>query len=727
MKKYITLLVLICVSSSYAQLNNIINKTPAELAKIVDGQTDSDAAYWESHAYLYIQNIVDRLQADFLQANDYATLSAAISAASTDTLSVMVSSRYNITTNTTLSGQTAIIARQGARFNVSSGDTLTINIPFYAGDYQVFEGSGVVRGLKLYKPEWFGAKVNDGIDDSGSINSAITSLNSTGGVVVLSDGEWTINTAINTSNNLSLIGSGRSTMLKASSGNISIIHVSTDTNVTISNITFDGVDSTNVDGVSSDNSKNITITRNHFKNIGSYAVSLINTTKSWVTFNLSEQANDDHQDAAEIRLLRGCNDNVIGWNKLMGADSVGIFIQENFNGSFPTPKNNLIVGNEIRNNEKYGIMLYSVINPSSAESDSSLKRNKIINNTIGQIGYMGIYLLNNSYTLVQGNSLDSTFTNDPGNETLPRSAISINKGFYIKIYDNVITNTINAYHGIRAAGTIGIDIQRNDIFNSANTGIFVSNNAENPPDNPHNTQIIGNRIFSPTNSGIRLVGFSQSNPALDAIIANNTVTGSATQGILLNSMKSAIVQGNRISYCNSRGIDADSVSNSIFIANILSNNDTSNVGQESIHFNKQCDRNLITNNIFYNDDPLKGSRGAFRFNASDDSFNVAKGNIIWNMRLEKFTDNGALSEIKDNIYASAQSQGSNSFVATATTDTVTVSGLEATGVVNAWATGTSINANDVLSVQTRTGEFVVHRPAAGTSGLPYSFEVIKWR
>jgi len=71
----------------------------------------------------------------------------------------MVSSRYNITTNTTLSGQTAIIARQGARFNVSSGDTLTINVPFYAGAYRVFEGNGEVRfdagSTKEVLPQWW--------------------------------------------------------------------------------------------------------------------------------------------------------------------------------------------------------------------------------------------------------------------------------------------------------------------------------------------------------------------------------------------------------------------------------------------------------------------------------------------------------------------------------------------------------------------------------------------
>jgi len=215
MKKYIILLILICVSSSYAQLNNIINKTPAQLSEIIDNQTDSDAAYWESHAYLYIQNIVDRLQADFLQANDYATLSAAISAASTDTLSVMVSSRYNITTNTTLSGQTAIIARQGARFNVSSGDTLTINIPFYAGNYKVFEGSGEVifghGNIIETNPVWWGAKVNDGIDDSGAINSAIKSLNSYGGRIVLFPGIYTIGSTITMQDRIHLVGTGSET------------------------------------------------------------------------------------------------------------------------------------------------------------------------------------------------------------------------------------------------------------------------------------------------------------------------------------------------------------------------------------------------------------------------------------------------------------------------------------------------------------------------------------
>ena len=191
MKKYIILFTLICVSNLFAQLNNIINKTPAQLSEIIDNQTDSDAAYWESHAYLYIQNIVDRLQADFLQANDYATLSAAISAASTDTLSVMVSSRYNITTNTTLSGQTAIIARQGARFNIASGDTLTINVPFYAGDYQVFEGSGVVQELKFVNPTWFGVNRLDTIDDLNAIKKAYNATKD-GGIWKLLPGTYSL-------------------------------------------------------------------------------------------------------------------------------------------------------------------------------------------------------------------------------------------------------------------------------------------------------------------------------------------------------------------------------------------------------------------------------------------------------------------------------------------------------------------------------------------------------
>ena len=59
------------------------------------------------------------------QDGNYASLSAAITDASGDTASLIVSQRHAITSSTTLSGMVSVVVNQGGYFNITSGDTLT--------------------------------------------------------------------------------------------------------------------------------------------------------------------------------------------------------------------------------------------------------------------------------------------------------------------------------------------------------------------------------------------------------------------------------------------------------------------------------------------------------------------------------------------------------------------------------------------------------------------------
>ena len=98
----------------------------------------------------------------------------------------------------------AIVVNRGGYFNTGSGDTLTFDVPFFAGPYKIFEGSGVIRflsgSISSVIPEWWGAK------NSTSIASAISSIDS--GVVFLSPGTWMVPDTVGLKSHVSLIGSG---------------------------------------------------------------------------------------------------------------------------------------------------------------------------------------------------------------------------------------------------------------------------------------------------------------------------------------------------------------------------------------------------------------------------------------------------------------------------------------------------------------------------------------
>lgn len=84
---------------------------------------------------------------------------------------------YKISQNITIPQSVTVNFEKGAKLSIDSGVTVSINsCEIIAGLYQIFDGEGRVNRLpnvpKAY-PQWWGAVVNDGSDDSAAVQKAV--------------------------------------------------------------------------------------------------------------------------------------------------------------------------------------------------------------------------------------------------------------------------------------------------------------------------------------------------------------------------------------------------------------------------------------------------------------------------------------------------------------------------------------------------------------------------
>lgn len=176
----VLLLVMLTIGQTNAQLANQLNKTVDGIATVRNASTLLDSLFFTSTYSQAVFDIIASLQKYGKQAGNYNDISAALTAAIVDTSTLIVSERHSITTNTTLSGVSSLFVIRNGVFNITSGDTLTISVPFRAGLYQVFEGAGVVQftdgSVPVVEVEWFGS-------GQAGVNKAIQSLTASGGNV----------------------------------------------------------------------------------------------------------------------------------------------------------------------------------------------------------------------------------------------------------------------------------------------------------------------------------------------------------------------------------------------------------------------------------------------------------------------------------------------------------------------------------------------------------------
>ena len=149
------------------------------------------APSWGGTCTNQIFNIADLItQGPWIDARAYSTLALADAAAVAAGKTLLISSNWPVTSNTTLSSAIQII--NGGMFTISSGQTLTINGPFSAPISQVFTGTGTITGLKEVYPEWFGEVVTDA---GATINKALVAVTG-GGSIELTKATYPITTKI---------------------------------------------------------------------------------------------------------------------------------------------------------------------------------------------------------------------------------------------------------------------------------------------------------------------------------------------------------------------------------------------------------------------------------------------------------------------------------------------------------------------------------------------------
>lgn len=159
----------------------------------------------------------------------YTSLDAALIAIGTDPQTLVIASPVTTTVATINANTRLKFIRDGS---INNSGTLTINTPnIEAGHQRIFTGTGAVRFTKAIEkviPQWFGAIADDALDDSVSIQAAIDSVSTDGGVVFLPPGTYRLTTGLEITSDSTIIrGSGRDlTILTPTAGvtNITGIH-----------------------------------------------------------------------------------------------------------------------------------------------------------------------------------------------------------------------------------------------------------------------------------------------------------------------------------------------------------------------------------------------------------------------------------------------------------------------------------------------------------------------
>ncbi|MDA8090657.1 MAG: glycosyl hydrolase family 28-related protein [Nitrospiraceae bacterium] len=133
-----------------------------------------------------------------IDAGDYPSINAAVIAAEAANGTVIVSNAQTLASDLVVPSNVTFVMDSGGSIRNISNSKFSINGPFLAGLYMVFDGfkiGDVTFGngsVERVLPQWWGAKGDGVADDSSAINSAIASLPAYGGEVSLATGNYLI-------------------------------------------------------------------------------------------------------------------------------------------------------------------------------------------------------------------------------------------------------------------------------------------------------------------------------------------------------------------------------------------------------------------------------------------------------------------------------------------------------------------------------------------------------
>lgn len=198
-----------------------------------------------------VEDLRGRRPTAFIDAGEYESLAAAVTAIGSDSYTLLVQSHLYVGANLTVPTNITLHIARGGQVEVGSGFTLTLAQPIVAGRYRIFAAGSVISFQSYLEvfPEWWGATTLDATDDAGAIESAITSLpamasavncgalggnNSCGGIVSLAAGRYNLTSTIDINTTatastlveeVTLQGTGRDATFLSYTGSLNAINV----------------------------------------------------------------------------------------------------------------------------------------------------------------------------------------------------------------------------------------------------------------------------------------------------------------------------------------------------------------------------------------------------------------------------------------------------------------------------------------------------------------------
>jgi len=158
-------------------------------------------------------------------------------------LTIYVDQPETVEFDTTLDAYQALEVKKGCLITIETGHVLTLQSEVIAGEYQIFNLAGTgVANLTYHKvalPEWWGI---DGTADDVQINNAVDAVG-TSGIVQLGAKTYNVDAEILLDSNMALRGLGRDvSVIQITTAGINAVHVDTESNVEINDISFIGSD-----------------------------------------------------------------------------------------------------------------------------------------------------------------------------------------------------------------------------------------------------------------------------------------------------------------------------------------------------------------------------------------------------------------------------------------------------------------------------------------------------
>lgn len=337
--------------------------------------------------------------------------------------------------------------------------------------------SGAIASLRTTGTDFINTSTTNA---EATINSAITSLGSSGGVVYLMEGTYIVSGSINIPNNVSLSGTGAGTVIKTANGaNISVglLQNSDQTNgnnhITIENLKLNGNKSNQTSGagtginfvkVGGDSTTiGAHIANIWVENFRDNGIVLNNSSRSTIT-NVSSHTNDNNGLGLQATSYTTISGSVFSDNT--NSNSSGITLSV-------TSFNNTITGNTLTNNGVAGLVL-------SGNSYGNTATGNTMNNNIGQ----GLSMINTTDNVITGNTIKSNGIHGIRVNTSTGNVISGNN-----VADNgQVTTSSDAIFLL--SGSLSNTITGNKLSDTAGTGYALELQAG------ANTNTIGGNLLT---------------------------------------------------------------------------------------------------------------------------------------------------------------------------------------------------------------------------------------